>query len=108
MTGNRRELARSSVAGRRRAPAPHRGYEGPPWGWAHSATPAASSSAVCPEWLLGADRPDEAGEPAGAGDDDLLVWFAAGGHSPPALVEPLLAAPGTSEHGGVLAALAAG
>src|SRR5438094_4134557 len=62
----------------------------------------------CPEWLLGRDRPDEAGELAGAGDDDLLVWFAAAGHSLPALVEALLATPGAFDHERVLAALAAG
>jgi hypothetical protein len=58
--------------------------------------------------LLGRDRPDEAGELARAGDDDLLLWFAAAGHSLPALVEALLAAPGALDDDGVLAALAAG
>src|SRR6478736_1706123 len=61
-----------------------------------------------PEGLVGGDRPDEPGELAGAGDDDLLLWFAAAGHPLPALVEPLLAAPGALDHGRVLAALAAG
>src|SRR5438094_4090559 len=61
----------------------------------------------CPEWLVGCDRPDEAGELAGAGDDDLLLWLAAAGHPLPALVEPLLAAPGTLDNHCVLAALAA-
>src|SRR5207249_4498005 len=60
------------------------------------------------EGLVGGDRPDEAGELAGAGDDDLLLWLAAAGHALPALVEPLLAAPGAFDHDGVLAALAAG
>ena len=60
------------------------------------------------EWLLGRDRPDEAGEFAGAGDDDLLLWFAAAGHPLPALVEALLAAPGAFDHGRVVAALATG
>src|SRR5439155_10266678 len=59
------------------------------------------------EWLLGCDRPDEAGELARAGDDDLLLRLAAAGHPLPALVEALLAAPGAFDHGGVLAALAA-
>src|SRR5262249_56047053 len=58
------------------------------------------------EWLVGGDRPDESGELAGAGDDDLLVRLASCGHSLPALVESLLAAPGAFDHGGVLAALA--
>jgi hypothetical protein len=57
--------------------------------------------------LVGGDRPDEAGELAGAGDDDLLLWFAAGGHSLPATVEALLAAPGAFDVGRVLSALAA-
>ena len=47
-----------------------------------------------PEGLLGRDRPDEAGEFAGASDDGLLVGFASAGHPLPALVEALLAAPG--------------
>jgi len=34
-TGNRRELPRSSVAGHRPEPVPHRGFEGPPCGRAH-------------------------------------------------------------------------
>jgi len=33
--------------------------------------------------LLGGDRPDEAGEFARAGDDDLLLGLAAAGHSLP-------------------------
>src|SRR5947199_9912467 len=60
------------------------------------------------EWLLGGDRPDEAGELAGAGDDDFLLRFAAAGHSVPTGVEALLAAPGALDHGRVLAALAPG
>ena len=60
------------------------------------------------EWLLGRDRPGEAGELARAGDDDLLLRFAAAGHPLPALVEALLAAPGALNDDGVLAALAAG
>src|SRR5689334_23049473 len=96
MTGNRRELPRSSVAGRRRRPVPHRSVEGSPWGRAHSAAPAASfrRSALGAQRLLGGDRPDEAGELAGAGDDDLLARLAARGHPPPAAVETLLTAPG--------------
>ncbi len=35
MTGNRRELPRSSVAGHRPEPVPHRGFEGSPCGRAH-------------------------------------------------------------------------
>src|SRR4051794_41824893 len=110
MTGNRRELPRSRVAGRRRGPVPHRRSEGPPCGRAHSAAPAASfrRSALGAERLLGGDRPDEAGELAGAGDDDLLLRLAAAGHPLPACVQPLLAAPGALDHGGGLAALAAG
>jgi hypothetical protein len=60
------------------------------------------------ERLVGGERPDEPGEFAGAGDNDLLVGLAAGGHPPPALVKALLAAPGALDHRGVLAALAAG
>src|SRR5207247_5923197 len=109
MTGNRRELPRSSVAGHRRA-VPHRGCEGSPSGWTH---PLLEAERFClasggAEWLLGRDRPDEAGELAGAGDDDLLVRLAARGHPLPALVEPLLAAPGALEHDRLLAAVAAG
>jgi hypothetical protein len=54
-----------------------------------------------PERLLGRDRPDEAGKLAGAGDDDLLARLAAAGHPLPALIEPLLAAPGALDHVGV-------
>jgi hypothetical protein len=43
--------------------------------------------------LVGRDRPDEPGEFACAGDDDLLLRLAAAGDSLPALVEALLAAP---------------
>src|SRR5439155_2406538 len=50
----------------------------------------------------------EAGELAGAGDDDLLLWLAAAGHPLPTLVEALLAAPGALDDDRVLAALAAG
>jgi hypothetical protein len=57
--------------------------------------------------LPGRDRPDEAGELAGAGNDDLLVGLAAAGHPLPALVEALLAAPGAFDHDRVLATLAA-
>ena len=35
MTGNRRELPRSRVAGHRHTPAPHRAFEGSPWVGAH-------------------------------------------------------------------------
>jgi len=35
MTGNRRELPRSSVAGHRPGLVPHRPFEGSPCGWAH-------------------------------------------------------------------------
>src|SRR5881409_1614596 len=75
-----------------------------------SAAPGREAGSGCsgaPEWLVGRDRPDEAGELAGAGDDDLLLGFAAAGHPLPALVEPLLAAPGAFGHDRVLAALAA-
>ena len=65
------------------------------------------NSSESPEGLVGGDRPDEAGEFAGAGDDDLLLWFAPAGHPLPALVKPLLAAPGPFDHGRVVAALAA-
>src|SRR6266852_5206264 len=92
MTGNRRELPRSSVAGHRLVP--HRGFEGSPCGWTHPLLQAERLIEECsaaPERLVGRDRPDEAGKLAGAGDDDLLVWLAATGHPLPALVEPLLA-----------------
>jgi len=58
--------------------------------------------------LVGGDRPNEARELAGAGDDDLLVWLAARRHPLPALEEPLLAAPGAFDDERVSAALAAG
>jgi len=60
MTGNRRELPRSRLAGRRAGPVPHRGFEGPPCGRAHPLLELSRSGA--PERLLGRDRPDEAGE----------------------------------------------
>src|SRR5207245_10890874 len=69
--------------------------------------PRGSRSAAA-EGLLGRDRPDEAGELARAGHDDLLLRLAAAGHPLPALVEALLAAPGAFDHDGVLATLAAG
>src|SRR5712692_10504057 len=109
MTGNRRELPRSSVAGHRRA-VPHRGLEGSPCGRAHPLLERERHrvGSGAPERLVGCDRPDEAGELAGAGDDDLLLRLAAAGHPLPTLVEALLAAPGALDHRGVLAALAAG
>src|SRR5437870_12868744 len=110
MTGNRRELPRSSVAGRRRLPVPHRRVEGPPCGRAHFAAPAASfrRSALRSQRLVGGDRPDEAGELAGAGDDDLLARLAARGQPAPAPVEALLAAPGAAADDWILLVLAAG
>ena len=77
MTGNRRELPLSKVAGHRRA-VPHRACEGSPCGWTHPLVEAERlEGSETPEWLVGGDRPDEAGELAGARDDDLLLWFAA-------------------------------
>ena len=73
-----------------------------------SAARGREAGSETPEWLVGLDRPDEPGELAGAGDDDLLLWFAAAGHPVPALVEALLAAPGALDHDDVLASLAAG
>ena len=108
MTGNRRELPRSSVAGHRRA-VPHRGCEGSPCGWTHPLLEVERlDRSESPEWLVGGDRPNEARELAGAGDDDLLVWLAARRHPLPALEEPLLAAPGAFDDERVSAALAAG
>src|SRR5262245_34428390 len=108
MKGNRRELPRSRVAGHRRA-VPHRGLEGSPCGWAHPLLKVErlDRGSGRAEWLLGRDRPDEAGELASAGDDDLLLWLAASGHPLPALVQSLLTAPGAFDHRGVLAASAA-
>src|SRR5262245_37499446 len=107
MTGVRRELPRSRIAGHRRA-VPQRGCEGYPCGWTHPLLEAErliwSGGA---EWLVSRDRPDEAGELTSAGDDDLLLRLAAAGHPLPALVQPLLAAPGALDHKGVLAALPA-
>ena len=110
MTGNRRELPPSKVAGHP-VRVPHRACEGSPCGWAHPLLETerlGSGRLGGSEGLVGCDRPDEAGEFAGAGDDDLLLRFAAAGHPLPALVEALLAAPGAFDHEGVLAALAAG
>jgi hypothetical protein len=56
-------------------------------------------------WLLRRDRRDEAGELARAGNDDLLMRFAAAGHPQPACVKALLAAPGALNDDCVLAAL---
>ena len=64
-----------------------------------SAARGREAGSETPEWLVGRDRPDEAGELARAGDDDLLLWFAAAGHPRPALVETLLAAPSTLDDG---------
>src|SRR5438067_10617914 len=70
MTGNRRELPLSRVAGHRRA-APHRACEGSPCGRAHPLLEAERLAfSVRAEWLVCCDRPDEAGELACAGDDD--------------------------------------
>src|SRR3990172_2513420 len=82
MTGNRRELPRSSVAGHRSVP--HRGFEGSPCGRTHPLLETERLASGAPEWLLGGDRPDEAGELAGAGDNDLLVGLAPARHPPPA------------------------
>src|SRR5438874_13774854 len=72
MTGNRRELPRSSVAGHRPGLVPHRGFEGSPCGWTHPLLEFERLGwSAASEWLLGGDRPDEAGELAGAGDDDF-------------------------------------
>src|SRR5215211_3902119 len=97
MTGNRRELPPSRVAGHPER-APHRAVEGSPCGRAHPLLGPDRSGA--PERLLGRDRPDETGELAGAGDDDLLRRLAASSHP--------LTAPGALKDGGLLAALAAG
>src|SRR5437764_1975104 len=107
MTGNRRELPRSKVAGHRVGP--HRAVEGSPCGRDHPLPQpswAGSWSGVA-QGLVSGDGPDEAGELARAGDDDLLVGLAAAGHPPPATVEALLGAPRALEDLGVLAALAA-
>src|SRR5881396_363787 len=109
MTGNRRELPPSKVAGHRWGLVPHRGCEGSPCGWTHPLLEVERlDRSESPEWLVGGDRPNEARELAGAGDDDLLVWLAARRHPLPALEEPLLAAPGAFDDERVLAALAAG
>jgi len=110
MTGNRRELARSGVAGRR-------------WGGrleearvlrvvglircSGSSGPALAQPPCLSGWSVAIAQTNP-GEFAGAADDDLLVGLAAGGPPPPALVNALLAAPGALDDGGVLAALAAG
>jgi hypothetical protein len=69
MTGSRRELPPSKVAGHRPGPAPHRAFEGSPCGRAHplleDERPLSSTSS---EWLVGRERPHEPGELAGAGD----------------------------------------
>lgn len=104
MTRNRRELPRSSVAGHRMVP--HRTSRFYVWSGASAARGREGLWSAASEWLLGRDRPDEAGV-ARAGDDDLLWWFAAAGHPLPALVEALLTAPGALDDDGVLAALAA-
>src|SRR5439155_26104877 len=107
--GNRRELPRSRVAGHRLVP--HSGFEGSPCGWTHPLLEVerlGRGGSGAPERLVGCDRPDEAGELAGAGDDDLLVRLAAPGHALPACVEALLAAPGALDEGSFVAALATG
>src|SRR5881394_997259 len=106
MTGNRRELPLSMVAGHRVVP--RRSIEGSPCGWTH---PLFEAEGGCwsgvSKGLFGGDRPDEAGEFACAGDHDFLFWFAARGHPLPAAVESLLAAPGAFDVGRALSALAA-
>ncbi len=57
------------------------------------------------ERLVGRDCPDEAGELAGAGNDDLLLRFAAASRRLPTLVEAILAAPGAFDVGRLLAAV---
>jgi hypothetical protein len=110
MTGNRRGLPRSKVAGHRPRPMPHRTFEGSPCGRAHPLLAAEGDdefSGVV-QRLFGCDRPDEAGELTRAGDDDLLVRLAAGSHPPPAPVQALLGAPGALDHRRVGPTLAAG
>src|SRR5262245_21748076 len=111
MTGVRRELPRSKFAGHERA-VPHRALEGSPCGRTHPLLKAEGVDRCVwsgvPEWLLGGDRPDEAGELARAGDDDLLLRLAAADHPLPALEEPLLAAPSALDHDRLLTAVAAG
>src|SRR3989304_4572426 len=77
------------------------------WGALRCSGRKLRSSALRAQGVVGADRPDEPGKLASAGDDDLLGGLAAAAHSAPAPVEPLLAAPGAGDHGRVLAALAA-
>ena len=59
------------------------------------------------ERLLGSDRPDEAGELPGAGNNCLLRRLAAAVHPLPALVGAPLGAPGMLGHPGLLASLPA-
>ena len=108
MTGVRRELPRSSVAGRPGCGcrigvarvlllggiARHRTLE----------LVVLSGGA---QWLLGGDRPDEPGELACAHDNGLVVGLAACVHALPAAMQSLLGAPGVLDGGGVLAGLAA-
>jgi hypothetical protein len=106
MTGIRRELPRSSVAGR---PVGCRIGEARVLllgGTAHQPTLEPVSSG-CPQWLLSGDCPHEPGELAGARDDDLLVRLAAAAHPLPPSMQSLLAAPRALEDLRVLAALAA-
>src|SRR2546421_4292388 len=88
MTGNRRELPLSKVAGHPRG-GPHRAFEGSPCGWDHPLSQPSRAGVMgsgSAQGLVGRDRPDEPGELAGAGDDDLLVGLAAARHPPPPLV----------------------
>src|SRR4051812_39141755 len=105
MTGVRRELPRSTVAGRPGERVPHRCCEGSPSGRDRPPPHARRRRwSGRPDRLVGGDRPDEPGELAGAGDDDLLVGLAAAGHPLPAAVQTLLAAPRAPPHGGGLVA----
>src|SRR5207245_7069619 len=89
---------------------PHRGFEGSPCGRTHPLLRAERLAGfqVLRSGCSVAIAPDEAGELARAGDDDLLLGFAASGHPLPALVEALLAAPGALDNHRVLATVAAG
>jgi hypothetical protein len=110
MTGNRRELPLPRVAGQRASPVPHSAFEGSPCGRAHPLLGAEGKRgrSGLVKGMLGGDRPDEAGEFTSAGDDDLLVRLAAGGHPNPAAVKALLGPPGALDHDRIRLALATG
>ena len=106
MTGNRRELPRSRVAGHWPRPVPHRGLEGSPCGRAH---PLLEPFLLrCSSAAARSRSPRRSRRARGRKRRRSSETACRGRPSEPAAVQPLLAAPSALDDEGVLAALAAG